>query len=402
MPLTLTRIKALTADQGRPRRESDGGGLFIEATTSGSKLWKMNYRYAGRQKTLSFGAFPAVSLVQARAKREEAKQHLANGTDPGAVVKAIRRGRGGAGRTFDDYAGDYIEFRRRGGAAAKTLEKATWLRGALRRQIGGSPITDLTVADIIAAVRDIEKTGRLHKSTRAISLISSVFRFAGAHGAPVMDPGPMIRTVSLRPENKHYAAVVEPARIGEMLRAIDGYQGDLATRYALRIAPHVFLRDGEIRALRWAWVDRDDEVIRIPAEAMKMRRPHLVPLSAQVLDLLDGLHALSGRNEHLFPSPSNKGRSLSSNTLNSALRRLGYPQGEATFHGFRTTASTRLNEMPSATRGFSRAAIEAQLAHEKKDKVEAAYNRATLMDERRVMMAAWSDLLDEYRALPAP
>lgn len=393
MALTVHRIKSLAPEGGKPRREADGGGLFIEATPAGSKLWKMAYRFGGRQKTLSFGAFPAVSIVDARALREQAKKDLAAGKDPGTAR------RGGA-RTFDDYAQDYIAFRARSKAAPATIEKQTWLRQALARPIGGVPIDALTVPEMLAAVRAVETAGSLHKSSRMISFISRVFRFAAGHGEQVMDPGPIIRSVSLRPEVRHHAAVTEPARIGALLRAIDAYKGDVSTVFALRLAPHLFLRDGALRALEWDWVDFQDAMISIPAGVMKMKRPHLVPMSPQVAAIMEEARMLSGRGRHVFPSPRRRGSSLSSNTLNSALRRMGYDKSEATFHGFRSTASTRLNEMPPATRGFSKQAIDLQLSHAKNTTVEAAYNRAALMDERRILMNAWSDALDEYRALP--
>lgn len=399
MALTIHRIKTLVPEDGKPRRAADGGGLFIEATPAGGKLWKMAYRFGGRQKTLSFGPFPAVSLMDARSMRDAAKRALAAGQDPGEVKKA--QGRGGS-PTFDDYAGDYILFRERSGAAASTIDKMRWLRAALARPVGSIPIEDVAVPELISAVRAVERTGTLHKSTRMISFVSRVFRFAAAHGAAVMDPGPVISSVALRPGVRHHAAITDPARIGEMLRAIEGYRGDASTRYALMLAPHVFLRDAEIRALRWSWVDDNESVIRIPAGAMKMRRPHVVPISRQASELLHQVRAFSGLGEFVFPSPSARGRPLSSNTLNAALRRLGYDKSEATFHGFRTTASTRLNELPSATRGFSGEAIDMQMSHQKRSGVEAAYNRAELMSERRALMQAWSDALDGYRALPAP
>lgn len=397
LALNLTRLKAITPEDGRPKRQADGGGLYIEATPAGSKLWKMAYRYGGRQKTLSLGAWPAVSLVDARALREQAKKMLADGKDPGAAKRAIKAG--GVGKTFDEWAGEYIRFRTgnpKRPAAESTLDKFQWSRAAVRRQIGGSPITDITVPEIIAAIRTIEGTGKLHKSAKAKTFISQVFRYAAASGVQVMDPGRIISEAVMRPAVRHHSAITDPAMLGGLLRAIDGYSGDASTRYALMLAPHVFLRDGEIRALRWEWVNREDQTIEIPAGAMKMKRPHLVPMSNQVVALIDEISQFSGRQDRLFPSNQRRGASISSNTLNSALRRMGYSKDEATFHGFRATASTMLNEMPEATRGFSKDAVEIQLSHHK----AGPYNRAALMDERREMMRVWSDALDGYRALP--
>lgn len=401
MALNLTRLKAITADGGKPKRESDGGGLYIEATASGSRLWKMAYRFAGKQKTLSFGAWPAVSLVDARAMREAAKKMLAEGKDPGAAKRALKAG--GVGKTFDEWAAEFIAFRQANKAkpvAASTLDKYQWSRAAVRRQFGGTPLNEISVPEIVAAIRAIEGTGKLHKSTKAKSFISQVFRYAASSGAQVMDPGPVISGAVLRPAVRHHAAITDPRRLGELLRAIDGYDGDASTRYALMMAPHFFLRDAEIRALRWAWVNDDDGVIRIPARAMKMKRDHLVPLSTQVVALMGEIRQFSGNGEFVFPSPSKPRSAISSNTLNSALRRLGFSKEQMTFHGFRTTAATLLRQVPAAGRAYTDDAIERQLAHADPNKVRAAYDRADRIDERTAMMSLWSDMLDGYRKLP--
>lgn len=400
LALNLTRLKSIASQDGRPKRLADGGGLYIEATPAGSKLWKMAYRFGGRQKTLSLGAWPAVSLVDARALQEQAKKLLAEGKDPGAAKKALKAG--GAGKTFDEWAGEYIYFRTndpKSRAAGSTIDKFEWSRAAVRRQIGGSPITDITIPEIIAAIRAIEGTGKLHKSTKAKTFISQVFRYAAGSGVQVMDPGRIISDAVMRPAERHHAAITDPAKLGEMLRAIDGYSGDASVRYALMLAPHVFLRDAEIRSLRWGWIRGG--VIEIPVGgATKLKNPHLVPLSRQVLDLVEEIRQFSGRQEYLFPSGYKQGSALSSNTLNSALRRLGFTKDEATFHGFRTTASTLLREVPPATRHYSDEAIERQLSHADKNRVRAAYDKSDRLDERASMLQVWSDLLDDFRRLP--
>lgn len=401
MALNLTRLKALSSEDGKMKRESDGGGLYIEVTPAGSKLWKMAYRFAGRQKTLSFGAWPTLSLVDARAMREQAKQMLAQGQDPGVAKRALKSN--SREKTFDQWAGEYIAFRKsnpKAPAAESTLDKMEWSRAAVRRPFGGSPITEITIPEILSAVRMIERTGKLHKSTRARTFISRVFRFAASHGVQVMDPGPVITDVTLKPSKRHHAAFTDPAKVGELLRAIDAYSGDTSTCYAIRMAPHLFLRDGELRALRWAWIDESGELIRIPAGAMKMKREHLVPLSRQVREMLAELREFNGGREHLFSSAYNRTRSIAENTLNVSLRRMGYSKDEMTFHGFRTTASTLLREVPAASRPFSNDAIEMQLSHAKQDRVQAAYDRSELMGERVLMMQMWSDMLDDFRKLP--
>ncbi|WP_170294024.1 tyrosine-type recombinase/integrase [Paracoccus limosus] len=232
MALNLTRVKALVSEGGKPKRESDGGGLYLEATASGSKLWKMAYRFGGRQKTLSFGAWPAVSLVDARSMREQAKKMLADGQDPGAAKRALKSG--GNEKTFDVWAGEYIAFRKsnaRKPVAESTVDKFEWSRAAVRRQFGGTPITDIKAPEIINALRGIEATRKLHKSAKVKAFVSQVFRYAAAHGVEVMDPGPVVNDAVLKPVVRHHAGLTDPRKVGELLRAIDEYSGDASTRY---------------------------------------------------------------------------------------------------------------------------------------------------------------------------
>ena len=401
LALNLTRVKALVSEGGKPKRESDGGGLYLEATASGSKLWKMAYRFGGRQKTLSFGAWPAVSLVHARAMREQAKKMLAEGQDPGAAKRALKSG--GNEKTFDAWAGEYIAFRKsnaRKPVAESTVDKFEWSRAAVRRQFGGTPITDIKAPEIINALRGIEATRKLHKSAKVKAFVSQVFRYAAAHGIEVMDPGPVVNDAVLKPVVRHHAGLTDPRKVGELLRAIDEYSGDASTRYALLMAPHVFLRDGELRALRWSWISDNDRLISIPAGAMKMKREHLIPVSDQVQRLLREIRQFSGSCEHLFPSPMQKSRSIAENTLNSSMRRMGFSKEEVTFHGFRTTASTLLRDTPDGERDYSDAAIEMQLSHLDDNKVRIAYDKSQRLRERAKMMQAWSDILDKFRQLP--
>lgn len=401
LALNLTRVKALVSEGGKPKRESDGGGLYLEATASGSKLWKMAYRFGGRQKTLSFGAWPAVSLVDARAMREQAKKMLAEGQAPGAAKRALKSG--GNEKTFDAWAGEYIAFRKantRNPVAASTVDKFEWSRAAVRRQFGGTPITEIKVPEIVSAIRSIEGTGKLHKSTKAKTFVSQVFRYAAASGIAVMDPGPVMNEAVIKPPIRNHAGLTDPHKVGELLRAIDEYSGDASTRYALMMAPHVFLRDGELRALRWSWISDNERMISIPAGAMKMKREHLVPISDQVHALLREIRQFSGNCEHVFPSPRHRSRSISSNTLNSSLRRMGFSKDEVTFHGFRTTASTLLRHVPEKHRDYSDAAIELQLSHADDNKVRAAYDKAQRLEERVAMMQSWSDRIDGFRQLP--
>ncbi|WP_411957394.1 tyrosine-type recombinase/integrase [Paracoccus homiensis] len=214
-----------------------------------------------------------------------------------------------------------------------------------------------------------------------------------------MNPGRIVSDAVTRPATRNHAAITDPKRFGELLRAIDEYSGDPSTLLALRLAPHVFLRDGAIRALKWSWVDAENAIIEIPAEAMKMKRPHLVPLSRQALDIVEEARQFSGRQEHVFPSAISRGRSISSNTLNVAIRRLGFSKDEMTFHGFRTTASTLLREIEGYGKRWTDRSIEAQLSHTDENKVRSAYDKSENLSERRVMMQAWSDQIDKSRSI---
>lgn len=402
MSLTKSKIEKLAAEGGKPRRESDGGGLYIEASPTGAKLWKMAYRFLGKQKTLSFGGYPAVGIVDARSMREDAKKMLAAGQDPGAAKRLTKIG--GNEKTFDAWAGEFIAFRKSNIAkptAESTLDKYEWSRQAVFRQIGRTPITSLKIPEIVSAIRAIEGTGALHKSTKAKTFISQVFRFAAASGAEVMDPGSVIKDAVQKPKERNHAAIIDPNRLGELLRAIDDYSGDASTLFALRLAPHLFLRDGELRALRWSWVNHNQQHIMIPAGAMKMKRDHIVPLSAQVMSILAEIKAFSGSGDHVFPSPTIKGRSISSNTLNAAIRRLGFTKEEHTFHGFRTTAATMIRQLPVFEKDFTDKSVEMQLSHSDHDRVRAAYDKFDRFEERRHMMQLWSDRIDVIRRMPA-
>ena len=402
MPLNLTILNAMQP-RDRAYKKADGGGLNIIVHPNGRKAWSLSYRLPGDiQKSLGLGNYPTVKLNEARAAALEAKRLLSQGIDPSAAKKAIRSGT--KGKSFDQYAGEYIANRASMSKkpAKSTLDKMEWSRGSVRRQIGGTPIVDIKRADIIAAIKVIEKAGTLHKAAKVRMFIDQVYEYAAAKDElNLIPPGRMISKLLDKPEPRNHPGYTDPNKIGELLRAVDGYTGDVATHFALRVAPHVFLRDGEIRALKWSMVDKARRIIEIPAGAMKMKREHIIPMSDQVLSLIEDIEQFSGKQEHLFPSPINRGRSISSNTLNVALRRMGFPREEVTFHGFRTTASTRLNEiMKSHRMAYTKRAVELQLSHFTKSKVDAAYDKAELLDERAEMMQIWSDALDGYRNLP--
>ncbi|WP_164881702.1 tyrosine-type recombinase/integrase [Paenirhodobacter populi] len=399
--LNKSKISKLTAENGKPKRLSDGGGLYIEATVTGARLWKMAYRFGTAQKTLSFGKFPVVTIDDARKMRDAAKAILAAGGDPIEAKRAVKSG--ADSKTFDEYAGEFIEFRRGDPKppAQSTLDKYEWSRASVRRTIGGIPIKDIRIPEIVSAIQVIAKTGKLHKAAKVRKFIDQVYEHVNAtHHLGLNAPGTTISKAVYKPVKRNHPGFTEPHKVGELLRSIDGYSGDASTNFAMRLAPHVFLRAGEIRGLRWSWVNFDKAEIEIPDGAMKMKRPHIVPMSRQVQDIMREVEQFSGKNELVFPSPWRKSKTISENTLNVSLRRMGFSKEEVVFHGFRTTASTLLREVPIDGRKYSGDAIEMQLSHAKVDSVEAAYNKAKYMAERVPMMQLWSDMLDEYRKLP--
>lgn len=402
MALNLTTLNAMQP-RDRLYKKSDGGGLSILVHPNGRKAWSLSYRLpGGKQKSLPLGTYPNVKPNEARALALEAKQLLSQGTDPSAARKALKSG--SKDKTFDQYAADYISERAsmKKSPAKSTLDKMEWCRGAVRRQIGGTPITKIKRSEIIDVIRTVEKAGTLHKAAKIRMFVDQVYDYASIKDElELTPPGRIIAKYMDKPEIRNHPGLTDPNKIGELLRAVDGYTGDVSTHYALRLAPHIFLRDGEIRALKWSMLDKKKRIIEIPAFSMKMKRDHIVPLSSQTLALIEEIEKFSGRQDHLFPSPINRGRSISSNTLNVALRRMGFPREEVTFHGFRTTASTRLSDIMKVNKmAYTKRAVELQLSHFTKNKVDAAYDKAELLDEREEMMQIWSDTLDAYRQLP--
>ena len=404
MALTDTAIRNAKA-KAKPYKLGDAGGLFVLVQPSGAKLWRLKYRIHGKEKKVALGRYPEIGLAEARKRRDDAKAELAGGKDP-AREKQRRKvqAQEQAGATFGSIAAEYIEKRKSDGLkawATATATKNEWLVAQLAPSLGPLPIADIEPLEVLAAVRRIEARGNLETARRALQLASGVFRHAVATARLRSDPTRDLKGALRTPDTKHRAAILDPKKLGELLRAIDGYGGHYVTKFALELAPHVFLRPGELRQARWSEIDLDKAVWSIPAERTKMRKPHHVPLSRQALDLLRGLRALSARHDgYAFPSIRTHTRPMSENTLNAALRRLGFASDEVTAHGFRSTASTLLNEAldPKTQRPlWSADAIEKALAHGDNDKVRAAYHRGTHWQERVAMAQWWSDHLDTLR-----
>ena len=389
--LTSTAIRAAKPTE-KPHKLSDGGGLYLLVNPNGSQWWRLKYRFEGKEKLLSLGVYPHISLQQARSQRDEAKKAVANGIDPSAKRQAEKTA---TANTFEAVAREWLALQE-GKLAAATYAKAVWtLETLVFPYIGSRPVAKLTASDVLKMLKRIEGRGTHETAHRTRQRCSQVFRYAvqterAEHDVTIALRGALKPVVS-----EHHAAITEPARVGELLRAIDGYGGHIVTAYALKLAPLLFVRPGELRHAEWPEFDLDghEPHWRIPAEKMKMGEQHVVPLSKQALVLLRELHPLTGRGSFVFPSLRSGSRPMSENTVNAALRRLGYTSDEMTGHGFRSLASTNLNEQ-----GYHPDIIELQLAHAERNNVRASYNKAQRLPERRKMMQAWADYLDGLRA----
>lgn len=386
MALTDTAIRAAKPKEA-PYKLSDSGGLYLAVSTAGSRLWRLKYRFAGREKVLSIGAYPAVTLAQAREKRDEAKALLAQGGDPSqAKQDAKRENEKEAGNTFRMIAEEYVDKIRREGRAPATLNKTEWLLGQVFGKIGDKPIRSITASDILDALRGIEKRGRLETARRARSTVGTVFRYAVATTRADNDPTFALRGALTAPTVHHRSAILDPVGFGALLRAIETYDGQPTTRAALQLMALLFSRPGEMRMAEWSEFDLEKAVWTIPANRTKMRRLHRMPLQQRAVEILTGLNQLTGKGTLVFPCIRSVKRPISENTLNAALRRLGYSKDEATAHGFRATAATLLNESGK----WNPDAIERQLAHVENDDVRRAYTRGEHWEERVKMMDWWA------------
>lgn len=390
MALTATAIRNARAST-RPLKLFDGSGLYLLVNPNGSRWWRFKYRHLGREKLLSFGTFPEVSLQDARGRREEARRQLAAGIDPGEHRKARKSAlTERSGNSFEVVAREWFARCSPNWAAGHADKIIRRLERDIFPWLGGRPIADIKAPELLATLRRIESRGAIETAHRAQQNCSQVFRYAVATGRAERDPTGDLRGALTPVKERHHASITDPRRVGELMRAIEGYRGSFVTRCALRLAPLVFVRPGELRKAEWTEFDLDRAEWRIPASRMKAREQHIVPLSRQAVAILRELHALTGGRQHLFPGVRTANRAMSENTVNAALRRLGYAKDEMTGHGFRSMASTLLNEQ-----GWHRDAIERQLAHAERNNVRAAYNFAEHLPERCRMMQAWADHLDQ-------
>ena len=383
--LTEVKIRAL-----KPRttlyRVADERGLCIEVRPTGSKLWRFRYRHNGRARMLSLGAWPAVTLADARQRRDEARKLVAQGIDPSAARKAAKDA---DALTFETIAREWLSRRE---VSEATAAKDAWLVEALIAALGHRPIAAIMSPEVLTLLRRYEDAGKLETAQRLKFTLSAVFRYAIATGRAENDPTVALRGAIKSPKVRHHAAITDPRKLGELLRALHGYGGGFVVACALKLSPLLFVRPGELRHAEWSEIDLDAATWSIPGAKMKMRTEHLVPLSSQAVTILCDLRELTGRGRYCFPSPRTSGRPMSENAVTAALRSLGYDGSTMTGHGFRSTASTLLHEQ-----GYPSDVIERQLAHKEANAVKDAYNRAQHLPERVKMMQAWADYLDSLR-----
>ena len=399
MPLTDVAIRS-AKPQAKVFKLFDSGGLHLLITPTGGKWWRWKYRFGGKEKGLSFGIYPDVTLKMAREKRDNARQQLGAGIDPGEARKAVKVAQAGT-KSFEAIAREWHAKFSSGWVASHGDRILRRLENDIFPWLGKRPIAEIKASELLTVLRRIENRGALETAHRAMQNCGQVFRYAVATGRAERDPTGDLRGALPPPKEKHHASIIDPKRIAELLRAIDAYEGYFATKCALRLAPLVFVRPGELRKAQWREIDLDKGEWRIPAERMKMREQHIVPLSRQAVEILRELEPLTNRPMpsrpnapcYIFPSGRTRERPMSENAILAALRRMGYTNEEMTGHGFRSMASTLLHEQ-----GWNHQVIERQLAHAERNAVSAAYNFAEHLPERRKMMQAWADYLDALKS----
>lgn len=393
MTLTVVEIKSAKPKE-KPYKMADEKGLYLLVNPNGSKLWKFKYRFSGVEKKLSFGAFPDVSLAAAREARDDARRQLTNTIDPGILKNSIKRSKKIADEnSFEAIAREWH---------AKFIPKWSQNHGErilIRLEqnifpwIGKRPINEVNAPEILSALRRIENRGAVETAHRVSQICGQVFRYAIVIGKAERNPAADLRGALAPVKQKHHASIIDSVEIGKLLSAISEYRGNFVTKCALQLAPLFFVRPGELRHAEWSEFDLQKAEWRIPAEKMKMKEQHIVPLATQAIEIIQVLHAYTGAGKYLFPSLRSATRPMSENTVLAALRRLGYSSDEMTGHGFRSMASTLLNE-----HGWNRDAIERQLAHAERNNIRAAYNYAEYLPERRNMMQWWAEHLDKLKA----
>ena len=394
MPLTDTAIRT-TKPADKPIKLFDERGLLLLVAPSGGKWWRFRYRFDGKHKSLSMGVYPDVSLAKARERRDEARKLLADGIDPSKNRKAQKAARADRNaNSFEVVAREWFAKFKPNWVEAHSDKVIRRLERDVFPWIGGDPIAEVRAPDLLACLRRVESRGTVETAHRALQSCGQIFRYAVATGRAERDPSGDLRGALSTVKGTHLASIIEPTAVGGLLRACDDYQGSFVTKCALRLAPLVFVRPGELRKAEWMEIDLERAEWNIPAERMKMREPHLVPLSTQAVAILRELQALTGGRRYVFPGARTNGRPMSDNAVLAALRRMGFAKDEMSGHGFRAMARTILDEVLGVRPDF----IEHQLAHAVRDPNGRAYNRTAHLTERRKMMQQWADYLDKLKS----
>lgn len=394
MALTDTFIRQVKhAGKTAGEKYADGHGLYLLVKAAG-KYWRMDYRHLNKRKTLALGVYPEVSLAKARQRREQARELLADGIDPSQNKREEKQTRiEAAAFTFEAVAREWLQ-KTEANRATSTQEKiTTWLVQHVFPYLGNTPISAIGPRDVLLTVQKIEARGAIESAHRVKQICGQIFRYAVATGKAERDVTADLKGALAVIPGSHYAAITEPMQVGQLMRSIHSYSGHPFAAAALKLSPLVFVRPGELRSAEWAEINLDASEWRISGSKMKMRLDHLVPLSAQAVDILRAMHPLTGHGKYVFPSIRTGARCMSENTINAALRSMGYAKDVMTAHGFRATARTIMDEVLGERVDL----IEHQLAHAVKDPNGRAYNRTAHLPARREMMQRWADYLDKLR-----
>ena len=393
MPLTDTAIK--NAKPGdKTARLFDGGGMYVEISPAGGKWWRLKYRYDGKEKRLSLGVYPDVSLKDARQRRDDARKLLADGVDPSENRKAIKAAKiDRAANSFEVVAREWYSSKLPEWAPAQAEKVKGIFEKNIYPWLGARPIAEIKAMELLTALRRAEDRGAKETAKRALQCCGQVFRYAVATGRAERDITPDLKGALSSPIANHFPSITDPIKVGSLMRSIDAYIGGLIVKCALKIGALTFVRPGELRKAEWSEIDLDKVEWNIPAERMKMKLPHLVPLSTQAVSVLRELHPLTGHGKFVFPGERSHERPMSENSVNAAMRGMGYSKEEMVGHGFRAMARTILDEVLQVRPDF----IEHQLAHAVRDPNGRAYNRTAHLAERRKMMQQWADYLDNLK-----
>ncbi len=399
MPKRIQPLSDIQVRNAKPKekdyRLTDGDGLYLFCHTSGGKLWRLDYSFSGKRKTLALGSYPEITLADARQRRDDARKLVANGVDPGEIKKAQKAAT--VAETVNGFEVVAREWHGKFSGSWSAVHADTTLRrlqADVFPVIGARPIGEIRPPELLAMLRRIESRGALETVHRIKTICGQVFRYAVATGRAERDPAADLKGALPPYKKSHLAAITEPKEVAPLLRAIDGYQGSFVVKCALQLAPLTFVRPGELRQAEWAEIDLDAAEWNIPADRMKMKVAHLVPLSVQAVAILRELQALTGRGRYVFPCGRSFARPMSNNAVNAALRRMGFDKDTMTGHGFRAMARTILDEVLQVRPDY----IEHQLAHAVKDPNGRAYNRTAHLDERRKMMQLWADYLEGLKS----